>query len=34
MPLTRRAKYSMLVQSTLALALIGLIFARAVNAFT
>ena len=34
MPLTLRAKYSMLVQSTLALALFGLIVARAVNAFT
>jgi hypothetical protein len=34
MPLTLRAKYSMLVQSTVALALFGLIVARAVNAFT
>ena len=34
MPLTHRAKYAMLVQSTLALALFGLIVARAVNAFT
>ena len=34
MPLTHRAKYFMLVQSTLALALFGLIVARAVNAFT
>jgi uncharacterized membrane protein len=34
MPLTHRAKYSMLVQSTVALALFGLIVARAVNAFT
>jgi uncharacterized membrane protein len=34
MPLTHRAKYTMLVQSTLALALFGLIVARAVNAFT
>jgi hypothetical protein len=34
MPLTHRAKYSMLVQSTIALALFGLIVARAVNAFT
>ena len=33
MPLTHRAKYLMLVQSTLALALFGLIVARAVNAF-
>ena len=33
MPLTHRAKYAMLVQSTLALALFGLIVARAVNAF-
>jgi hypothetical protein len=33
-PLTRRAKYIMLVQSTVALALFGLIVARAVNAFT
>jgi branched-subunit amino acid transport protein len=33
MPLTHRAKYSMLVQSTVALALFGLIVARAVNAF-
>jgi len=34
MPLTLRAKYAMLVQSTVALALIGLVVARAVNAFT
>jgi len=34
MPLTHRAKFSMLVQSTVALALFGLIVARAVNAFT
>jgi uncharacterized membrane protein len=34
MPLTQRAKYTMLVQSTIALALFGLIVARAVNAFT
>ena len=34
MPLTLRAKYVMLVQSTVALALVGLIVARAVNAFT
>jgi uncharacterized membrane protein len=34
MPLTHRAKYTMLVQSTVALALVGLIVARAVNAFT
>src|SRR4051794_38174243 len=34
MPLTHRAKYIMLVQSTVALALFGLIIARAVNAFT
>jgi uncharacterized membrane protein len=34
MPLTHRAKYLMLVQSTVALALFGLIVARAVNAFT
>jgi uncharacterized membrane protein len=34
MPLTHRAKYTMLVQSTVALALLGLIVARAVNAFT
>ena len=34
MPLTHRAKYAMLVQSTVALALIGLVVARAVNAFT
>jgi uncharacterized membrane protein len=33
MPLTLRAKYVMLVQSTIALALFGLIVARAVNAF-
>jgi uncharacterized membrane protein len=34
MPLTHRAKYVMLVQSTVALALFGLIVARAVNALT
>ena len=34
MPLTHRAKCTMLVQSTIALALFGLIVARAVNAFT
>jgi hypothetical protein len=34
MPLTLRAKYSMIVQATTALALFGLIVARAVNAFT
>jgi hypothetical protein len=34
MPLTHRAKYAMLVQATSALALFGLIVARAVNAFT
>ena len=34
MPLTHRAKYIMLVQSTVALALFGLIVARSVNAFT
>jgi hypothetical protein len=34
MPLTIRAKYAMLVQSTVALALFGLVVARAVNAFT
>jgi uncharacterized membrane protein len=34
MPLTHRAKYLMLVQATVALALFGLIVARAVNAFT
>ena len=33
-PLTHRAKYMMLVQATVALALFGLIVARAVNAFT
>ena len=33
MPLTLRAKYTMIVQSTVALALFGLIVARAVNAF-
>jgi hypothetical protein len=32
--LTYRAKYTMLVQATVALALFGLIVARAVNAFT
>jgi hypothetical protein len=34
MPLTHRAKYTMIIQSTVALALFGLIVARAVNAFT
>jgi hypothetical protein len=34
MPLTHRAKYAMLVQATVALALFGLIVARAVNTFT
>jgi hypothetical protein len=34
MPLSLTAKYTMLVQSTVALALFGLIVARAVNAFT
>jgi hypothetical protein len=34
MPLTHRAKYTMVVQATVALALLGLIVARAVNAFT
>jgi hypothetical protein len=34
MPLTHRAKYTMMVQSTVALALFGLIVARAVNAFS
>ena len=34
MPLTHRAKYAMLIQSTVALALFGLVVARAVNAFT
>ena len=33
MPLTLRAKYTMLVQSTVALALFGLVVARSVNAF-
>jgi hypothetical protein len=33
MPLTHRAKYAMMVQSTVALALFALIVARAVNAF-
>jgi hypothetical protein len=33
MPLTHRAKFTMLVQATVALALFGLIVARAVNAF-
>ena len=33
MPLTHRCKYAMLLQSTLALALFGLVVARAVNAF-
>jgi hypothetical protein len=34
MPLTHRAKFAMVVQSTVALALFGLVVARAVNAFT
>ena len=34
MPLTHRAKYIMILQSTVSLALFGLIVARAVNAFT
>jgi len=34
LPLTFRAKYAMLVQSAAALALLGLVVARAVNAFT
>lgn len=34
MPLTHRAKFAMLLQSTVALALFGLVVARAVNAFT
>jgi hypothetical protein len=34
MPLTVRAKYVMLLQATVALALFGLVVARAVNAFT
>jgi hypothetical protein len=33
MPLTHRAKYAMIVQSTVSLALFGLVVARAVNAF-
>jgi hypothetical protein len=33
-PLTHRAKYAMVVQSTVALILFGLVVARAVNAFT
>jgi len=34
MPLTHRAKFAMVVQSSVALALLGLVVARAVNAFT
>ena len=34
MPLSLRAKYTMIVQATVALALFGLIVARSVNAFT
>jgi hypothetical protein len=34
MPLTHRAKYAMLVQATVAVALFGLVVARAVNTFT
>ena len=33
MPLTHRAKFTMVVQASVALALFGLIVARAVNAF-
>ena len=33
MPLTLRAKYTMVVQASVALALFGLIVARAVNTF-
>jgi hypothetical protein len=33
LPLSRRAKYMMLVQSTVSLALFGLVVARAVNVF-
>ena len=34
MPLSLRAKYVMLVQASVALALFGLVVARAVNSFT
>jgi len=34
MPLSHRAKYTMMIQATVALALFGLIVARAVNAFS
>jgi hypothetical protein len=34
MPLTHRAKFAMVVQSTMSLVLFGLVVARAVNAFT
>jgi hypothetical protein len=34
MPLTHRAKYAMLVESTVAIAVFALVIARAVNAFT
>ena len=34
MPLTHRAKFTMVVQSTVAIALFGLVVARAVKAFT
>jgi hypothetical protein len=34
MPLTLRAKYAMLVQATVAIALFGLVIARSVNAFS
>ena len=34
MPLTHRAKYTMLVQATISLALLGLIVARAVGTFS
>jgi hypothetical protein len=34
MPLTHRAKFAMVVQASVALALLGLVVARAVNAFT
>jgi hypothetical protein len=33
LPLTLRAKYTMLLQSTVSLAIIGLVVVRAVNAF-
>jgi len=34
MPLTHNAKFAMVVQASVSLALLGLIVARAVNAFT